>query len=403
MKRPRSYLPLGYFILLLLLILDAKTALQGAKEGISLCLYTVIPSLFPLLIISLLLNSTVIGRKIPIFNKICRFCSIPSGGESLLAIGLLGGYPVGAQCIYKTFKEHKISKDTAHRMLGFCSNAGPSFIFGMCSGLFGRGCIIWILWLIHILSSLISGALLPGKKETRDIKIDTNTMPFRDALNKAVYILVEICSWIVAFRILISILARWVFFLLPNYLITIVTGVLELSNGCIALYQIDNEFVRFILISAFLSLGGFCVLMQTLSAVKELGLGMYVPGKLLQTAFSLLLSTAFTYLLFESSPFLTIMRLLCFALSCVILLTVAIYFNFTKKGVAFAKNMGYNRKKASNEVSLCYSEKNYPVPAATANLAQVSTKTKFCAPKKVLCPHPINVENSHTTRVSVFR
>ena len=32
---------------MLVLILDAKTALAGAKEGIQLCLYTVIPSLFP--------------------------------------------------------------------------------------------------------------------------------------------------------------------------------------------------------------------------------------------------------------------------------------------------------------------------------------------------------------------
>ena len=99
MKRRRLLTGIGGCIGLLVLILDAKTALQGARQGVELCLKTVIPSLFPFFVLSILLTSSLLGSRIPLLRPLGRLCGVPKGAESLLIPAFLGGYPVGAQSV----------------------------------------------------------------------------------------------------------------------------------------------------------------------------------------------------------------------------------------------------------------------------------------------------------------
>ena len=54
---------------LLVLILDAKAALIGARDGVNLCIYTVVPSLFPFLVLSVLISSNTGGEGIGVLLK----------------------------------------------------------------------------------------------------------------------------------------------------------------------------------------------------------------------------------------------------------------------------------------------------------------------------------------------
>jgi len=98
---------------LLWMILDTKTAVSGAADGVMLCIRSVIPSLFPFLILSAIMNSVLIGADIPILNGLLRLCGIPKGAGSLLLLGLLGGYPVGAQAVANAYKRGQLSKESA--------------------------------------------------------------------------------------------------------------------------------------------------------------------------------------------------------------------------------------------------------------------------------------------------
>ena len=102
----------------LLLILDSQTAFQGATRGIELCLRTVIPSLVPFFILSILLTESLAGRTMPILRPIGRLLRIPSGSEGILLIGLLGGYPSGAQSAAQSCRSGRMSLSACRRMLG---------------------------------------------------------------------------------------------------------------------------------------------------------------------------------------------------------------------------------------------------------------------------------------------
>ena len=150
---------------MLVLILDGKTALTGASEGIGICLNTLIPSLFPFFLLSILLTGALGEQDIPLLRPVAKLCRIPNGAESLLAIGLLGGYPVGAQNVALAYRSGQLSKEQAARMITFCNNAGPAFIFGILGSIFSFPAVPWLLWTIHIISALLVGISLPDAQD----------------------------------------------------------------------------------------------------------------------------------------------------------------------------------------------------------------------------------------------
>ena len=99
-------------LLMLLLILYADTAKNAAISAIELCMGVVIPSLFPFFVITTYLNNTLVGLSIPGAKMLGKLLSIPYGCESLLIVGLIGGYPVGAQLVADACKENILSKNT---------------------------------------------------------------------------------------------------------------------------------------------------------------------------------------------------------------------------------------------------------------------------------------------------
>lgn len=323
-----------YAVMMLMLIFDAKTALNGAKEGTHACINTVIPALFPLLFLSVLINGSITGNSIPILKPLGKLCKIPSGAESILLLGLIGGYPVGAQCIYQAYECKHITKSEAERMLGFCNNAGPAFIFGMASSLFNEPFMCWLLWGVHIASALMIGILLPGKQTNRTVSIQPKNITISKALTISGNTILHICGWVILFRVIISIAERWLKLICTAEVLAVITGFFELTNGCIAAAGITDEALRFICVSGMLALGGCCVFMQTVAATKDLGIGQYFQGKVLQCMVSILLSSLL--MMTPKRQYIPI-----FAILILEIIILVIYLR--KKTVAFHNNVVYNQ------------------------------------------------------------
>ncbi|MCD7755071.1 MAG: hypothetical protein LUJ09_01850 [Firmicutes bacterium] len=275
---------------LLLLILDGKTALSGATEAVWMCLRVVIPSMFPFFLLSILLTGAFGGTGARWLTPIGRLLKIPGGSETIFLTGLLGGYPSGAQATAQAWRAGLLEQDEAERMLGFCSNAGPSFLFGVLSSKFPAGWMLWLLWVIHILSAVAVGAILPGAKQKRRTELPAQPVTLAQAMERALRITANVCGWIVIFRVILAFCTRWFLWLMPDWAQAAFSGGLELANGCVLLGTVENVGLRFLLCSGMLSLGGVCVAMQTASVAKGLRLTWYLCGKGLQCVISLLLA-----------------------------------------------------------------------------------------------------------------
>lgn len=271
---------------MMILILDAKTALSGAVQGIELCIRTLVPSLFPFFIVSILLTDSLLGLNWKWLHSVGKLLKIPQGSEPLLLVGFLGGYPAGAQSVTQAWESGAISTSCARRMLGFCNNAGPSFLFGFVAFQFDNWYTAWILWGIHVLSAFITGMLLPGKSEEPTILNLKKSITLNDALYRSLRIMGAVCGWVILFRVVLAFADRWFLWACSKELQTAIHLATELASGCIALPEIEDYSTRMLLCSCALSLGGFCVLLQTISVTGKLGSGAYLRGKLTQTLIS---------------------------------------------------------------------------------------------------------------------
>lgn len=275
---------------IIILILDGRTAVSGAQNGIDLCIRTVIPSLFPFLFLSVLLTGSLYGNSIPFLKAASKWFDMPEGSEVLLISGFLGGYPAGAQAVAFAYQGNYLDKKSANRLLMFCSNAGPAFLFGMISGQFPKISDTVVLWLIHILSAFCVSALFPSTKTSDVICLPKQETTIDSAIRTSVQIMATICSWIILFRILLDFMDRWYLWRFPAHIQVIINGIFELSNGICLLSAITNIDFRFVICSAMLAWGGLCVTLQTMSVIGPLSLKAYLKGKSAQTVISIIFS-----------------------------------------------------------------------------------------------------------------
>ena len=353
---------------MMMLILDTRTSITGAAAGIDICLKTLVPSLFPFFVISILLTNALLGQPIRLLRQLAKFCRLPSGSESLLAIGFLAGYPVGAQNVSIASEHGALSLNDAQRMVVFCNNAGPAFIFGFLGQIFQNPIFPWLLWMTHIFSALLVGYLIPGGNSLTKTDFKPSNLTVSDVLARSIHVMAQVCGWVILFRILLEFLRQWLFPFLPAVGQVLITGCLELANGCLLLQDLPSDGLKFALSSLMLGFGGICVYLQTKSITGSLSLRFYLPGKILHGCISFLISYGLQFaLLGETRCVISpsyISGVLILSISMATLLRKA------EKPVAFFIKYDIISKSCEKRRILCCFGRKSKNPAFTAPMAQ---------------------------------
>lgn len=316
--------------LLLLLILDSRTALTAASAGIQLCLKTLIPSVFPFIFIGGFLCAAISTISCPLIEECLK---IPRYGFGYLLTGLICGYPVGAKTLQEAYRSGQIDRATASRMCCFCNNAGPAFIIGVLSSVFSSWKVSMIIWFIQILSAVITGILLPNSTDTDFPVQSTSDINMHLQMKNTLGAVASICGWVILFKVILSYMDIWIMPSLPKLTQCLLAGFLELANGLCMLSLIESDALRFIVATAMLSFGGMCVYFQTKSLAPELVGKHYILCKILQNLIAIGLSMVAGYFLYGlEQPILTASPLL---ITATVILVLLLYFN--KKMVAFSR------------------------------------------------------------------
>lgn len=289
--------------LALLLLTCGDTAAQGVRDGISLCLASVIPALFPFFVAAQLLTSLgaaeALGRAAgPLFR---RLFGIDGAGAAAFLLGLIGGYPVGAKATGSLVRQGLLSPEDGARLLTFCNNAGPAFILGIA----GRGVFhspragAW-LYLLHAASATAVGLLLcraGGATKPPAVPRTAPTVPtkkppaslaaaFIEAVQSGVRAMAGVCGFVIFFLVLLR-LAEGALGSLPPA----AAGFLELTNGILRLTPDRRGFIT---AAGLLGWGGLSVHGQTAAVLGGSGISLrrYLPAKALQGALSAVLAAA---------------------------------------------------------------------------------------------------------------
>ena len=288
--------------LALLLLFRESVAAQGVRDGIELCLTSVIPALFPFFAASQLLVSLgaaeVLGRAAgPLFR---RLFGIGGAGASAFLLGLIGGYPVGAKTTESLVRQGLLTPEGGVLLLTFCNNAGPAFILGIVgSGVFhSPRAGVW-LYLLHAASATAVGLLLcrAGGRKPPAVPRTAPVVPvkkapaslaavFIEAVQSGVRAMAGVCGFVIFFLVLLR-LAEEALGSLPP----LAAGFLELTNGILRLTPDRRGFIT---AAGLLGWGGLSVHGQTAAVLGGSGISLrrYLPAKALQGALSAVLAAA---------------------------------------------------------------------------------------------------------------
>ena len=299
----RKLAPPGALLLCLLaLLLFPQDTAQSARDALALCAQTVIPSLFPFFVLSSLLiacgaSALLSALLAPLMRPLF---GLSGAGAAALALGLCGGYPVGARTAAELVESGALSREEGERLLIFCNNAGPGFLLGICGGaVFASPRAGAALYLIHVASALFTGILLTRRLPPLSAPFSAGAAPHRTvslsaalpaAVQGALAGILNVCAFVVFFtvctRLLLRALPESFVFSLPCALLI---GFFELTSGVTALPPTRAGFLA---CAALLAWGGLSVHCQTLSALSASALSAryYLRAKAAQALLSVILS-----------------------------------------------------------------------------------------------------------------
>lgn len=288
-------------MLLILLLLWAFWLLtdpsirSSVTAALFLCARSVIPALFPFMVVSSLLISLGLGELLsaPLSGWMALY-GIGGAGASALVLGLIGGYPTGGRAAAALYREGLVSRDEAERLLAFCNNANPAFLITVLGvGVFGSFRAGLWLWLIHIAAALLTGLLTARPRRDLPRSTPQNRPAFRAAgftsafvssVQSALGNILSVCAFVVVFSILSLPIRR-----LGGIVGTAATGALELFS---VLPLLTPDRTGFILAAGIAGWGSLSVLCQTAALTVDTGLSLRrcALGKAVQSVLSMLLA-----------------------------------------------------------------------------------------------------------------
>ena len=167
---------LGTFALLFAaacVVLRPAVAANGVLRGLGLCYETVIPALFPFMVLSrLLLESPAAGWFGLLLRPYTRLLGLRGKkAPAALLCGLLGGFACGAQAVDALYRSKELRRDEAALLLICTIGSGPGFIVGGVGALMlGHAGAGRLLLAAQVGASLLCGCLAAGVSALRRLR-----------------------------------------------------------------------------------------------------------------------------------------------------------------------------------------------------------------------------------------
>ena len=259
----KKLIPFSAFAFIVLTCVFSAQCTKSASDALNMCLYTLLPSLFPFFVFSRIFilsgGADLLAKKLafvtkPLFNM-SGGCIVP------IILGILCGYPVGAKTAAELYGEGVITKDEAQRLCGFCNNSGPLFLIGAV----GAGMLMCpsagiLLYAVHILSALSVGIIFRGKGIDKK-SIVHGSAPKNTAVNENIFVtaveesvgtILNVFGYVIFFAVLTSFVKN-----------PFIVGIFEITNALKKISLLDFPlWQKFVFSAFFSSWGGLSVHMQ---------------------------------------------------------------------------------------------------------------------------------------------
>lgn len=295
---------------LILIVKNSQIAISYMKRGLRLCAATVIPSLFPFMVLSEILTASGFGERISrrIGGPLRFLLGISPAGASALLLGVFCGFPIGTKTAVTLYDRGEISKSEVERLITFCNVPSTGFLVGAVGvSLYGNKNFGIFLFLSALFSSLITGVFLRFRSlplshlPQRQVKrMSLRLSCFSDAIASATSSILSVCACVVFFTAVIGCLSHTLSALhLPAFGDALLFGIFEISSGTVASSALSSLSVSAAITGFCIGWSGLSVHFQILSLVRDRGISLrpYFIAKLSQGCLCAFLSWGYVVLI----------------------------------------------------------------------------------------------------------
>lgn len=302
----KKLLSLILCLLFFLLLLFPEAVQAGAKEGLYLWYGTMIPILFPFILVSnlLLAADSIRYFTYPVLPLLKWFPNLNPCYFYALIFGWFCGYPMGGKTVADLLRSGKITVREANFLLPAANQASPMFLMGylgihIFKNAYPFRQILFFVYfpvILYFLLGLLFLSLFPDQKNISHCTSSSSLSPLSSSypeeknstslsmehtILSSFHIIVNIGVYMMIFTIFM----RLCLLLLPDKgFVSILTGFLEMSTGIAWLGSLSflSPLIKSCLILSAASFGGLCTCAQTRSVTEGTGLSLpcYIIGKL---------------------------------------------------------------------------------------------------------------------------
>ncbi len=252
----------------------SDTAKAGALSGLVLTAGTILPSIFPFMVLGDFLSCHISNNGLGLFEgAVCRIFGVTRYGAGIAISGLLCGFPSSAKAAAQAYRAEAVEKEKAVVLAALTSNPSPPFIIGVVGSLFGGTLTGGVLFLSLALS-VISASLIFGRKRQENPNFDITARQkyrFIDSVKGAGAASITVFSFVTLFCTLIEIIKRFVG---GGVFFSFTVAILEVSTALFHLISKSNlpQAPLYALVGFSIGFGGLCANLQCASFLTEVGL-----------------------------------------------------------------------------------------------------------------------------------
>ena len=230
---------------------------------------------------------------------------MPALSGYVFCMSILSGYPIGTKLLADLTEKALVTREQASAMTVICSSSGPLFLLGSVgSVLFSSRKAGFILFFSHLSAILITAFLLRSKRGGQPdspislpVGKNTDAVLYSSMLSSVLSVLC-VGGFIAVFYLLSQMLCDFLtlfpFFRKTPLLLSVLSGVVEMTGGCKLLSESGSP-LALPLCAFLITLGGASILMQQIAYLKKAGIpiGRFLLSKAIASPLAFLICLLF--------------------------------------------------------------------------------------------------------------
>lgn len=289
-------------LLLIELFINKTLIINTIGYSLNIWITSIIPSLFPIFIISeLLINYNIINYIPNIIKNIFKYLfNINDNELTIFLISLISGFPSSSVNTKIMYDKKLLNIDECNHILMFTHFGNPIFILTTIGLIFFNNELLGkIIFISHYLSNFILGILLRNFNDNKkEININKNNnitnnfgIIFINSIKHTIDTLLTILGTLTCFLIISNIIINRLN--LNSYNSIIIKSLLEITMGIKELSILNiKDIYKVVLTTIFLSFGGLSIHMQVISQIcyTKIKYKYFLTGRIFQSIISGIIS-----------------------------------------------------------------------------------------------------------------